>query len=50
VSFPALSDLQRKVAEIVRADPAVAYGLQTALNISTPSPSVYSTYWNAATL
>ncbi len=25
VSFPALSDLQRKVAEIVRADPAVAY-------------------------
>jgi HAE1 family hydrophobic/amphiphilic exporter-1 len=25
VSFPALSDLQRKVAEVVRADPAVAY-------------------------
>jgi hydrophobic/amphiphilic exporter-1 (mainly G- bacteria), HAE1 family len=25
VSFPALSDLQRKVADVVRADPAVAY-------------------------
>src|SRR5262249_22007888 len=25
ISFPALSDLQRKVADIVRADPAVAY-------------------------
>jgi hydrophobic/amphiphilic exporter-1 (mainly G- bacteria), HAE1 family len=25
ISFPALSDLQRKVADVVRADPAVAY-------------------------